>query len=149
MPHQFGLAGTPMSSELQPQGVKQLVAQSLLVFNVFRTRNCQDHRGASRSDQIPNAHCLARTRVSDNHMPAPAVQRRTQHRLETECKGGLDEDLLVKEGMNHNSGSSHSWRIRNGRTGRSGSVSGTAFGGCATFACFASILANRSSTSAG
>src|SRR5258708_33026693 len=85
--HEFGLAGAPTSSELQPQCREQLVAQRLLIFIVFRSRHGQNHRGACRLDHLSNAHGLARTRISNDDMPAPLVQGRTQHRLETALKG--------------------------------------------------------------
>src|SRR5947199_457358 len=109
-----------------------MVAQSLLLFIVFRSRDRENRTGASRFDHVANAHGLACARISDDHMPGTLVPGGTQHRLKTFFECVLDEDLFAKEGMGHGSGSSRSVRIRNVRTGPSGSASGTAGGSGAT-----------------
>ena len=77
-----------------PSAANSWSPRRLLIVIVFRGRHCQDRRRACRLDHIANAHRLARTRISDNHMPGPLVPGRTQHRLEPALKGRLDEDVL-------------------------------------------------------
>ena len=89
----LGLRVRQCPGSFSPQRREQLVAQSLLIFIVFRSHDRQNRRGASRFDQVANAHGLARTRISDDHMPAPLVPGRTQHRLETAFKGRFDENV--------------------------------------------------------
>ena len=133
VPHEFGLAVAPPSAQGQPECREQLIAQRHLIVIIFRRRDRQDRFGARRFEQVAYAHRLASTRIGDDYMPAPLVPGRTQHRLKPFFKGGFDEDVLPEEGMGHGRGvSSGSVRIRNGRTGRSGSASGTAGGRGAT-----------------
>ena len=82
-------------------------------------------------------------------MPAPLVPGGTQHRLEPALEGRFDENFLSEEGMGHDNGSSRNVRTGKARTGRSGSASGTAGGSVGGAGFLGSMLANRSSTSAG
>ena len=83
------LSGAPMSSQRQSESREELVAQSLLLFIVFRSRDRQDRRGARRSDHVANTHCLARTRIGDDYMPASLEPCLTQQTLKPALKGGL------------------------------------------------------------
>src|SRR5260221_10165420 len=146
--HEFGLAGAPMSSELQPQCREQLVAQSLLIFNVFRSRNRKHRRRTHPLGHVADAHRFPAPWIGDDHMPAPFVPGITEHRLKPLSKRGFDEQIFAKEGMGHGSGSSRIVRTGKTRTGRSGSASGTASGSVTRCVIDASTLANRSTTSA-
>ncbi len=43
--HEFGFAGVPSTYSLQPERTEELVAQGLLVFIVFRSRDGKNHGG--------------------------------------------------------------------------------------------------------
>jgi hypothetical protein len=65
VPHEFGLASAPMPPQRQAKCRKELVAQRLLIFDVFRSHHRKDRAGASRFEQVANAHCFACARISN------------------------------------------------------------------------------------
>src|SRR5258708_4362951 len=147
--HEFGLAGAPMSSELQPQCLEQLVAPSLLIFNVFRSRDRKHRRRTHPLGHVADAHRFPAPWIGDDHMPAPFVPGITEHRLKPLSKRGFNKKFLSEEWMCHRENSSPNMRTGNTRDFRSESASGTAFGSVGGAACFDSMLVNRSTTSAG
>src|SRR5258708_12099005 len=112
--HEFGLAGAPMSSELQPQCREQLVAQSLLIFNVFRSRNRKHRRRTHPLGHVADAHRFPAPWIGDDHMPAPFVPGITEHRLKPLSKRGFNKKILSEEWMCHRENSSPNMRTGRG-----------------------------------
>src|SRR5258707_5669183 len=112
--HEFGLAGAPMSSELQPQCREQLVAQSLLIFNVSRSRNRKHRRRTHPLGHVADAHRFPAPWIGDDHMPAPFVPGITEHRLKPLSKRGFNKKILSEEWMCHRENSSPNMRTGRG-----------------------------------
>src|SRR5260370_9096244 len=104
--HEFGLAGAPMSSELQPQCREQLVAQSLLIFNVFRSRNRKHRRRTHPLGHFADAPRFPPPWIGAAHMPAPFVPGLTEHRLKPLSNPGFNQTILSEEGARHRETSS-------------------------------------------
>src|SRR6266699_4238377 len=146
--HEFGLTCAPMSSDRHAERCKKLVAQGLLIVIVFGSHHRENGSSARPFLQVANARRLASTRIGNNDMEGPVVPSGTQRGLEPSSKGGLDERVRSEKRVSHGSGSTRLGRTGKIRTGRSGSVSGTALLILGGASFFVSISANRSATSA-
>lgn len=79
----------------------ELVAQSLLLFSVFRSRNRKHRRRTHPLGHVADAHRFPAPWIGDDHMPAPLVPGITEHRLKPFRKRGFDKKFLSEKWMRH------------------------------------------------